>query len=235
MGGFIGHHPGPPTRAVWRYHIPTDQWHTGPMLPEARGSGGLAFLNGELHFFGGVKSDRQTNANDHWSLKPGPDSVWTPRAPMLTAKNHFGLVVRGESVHLLGGQFGHDVEPEDINDHQIYDASKDSWRNAARLNRPRSHMEPGSFLHQGKVIVSGGRSNLIPVLYDVNAYDPATDTWSELPGLPEPMRAPVLRVVGSALLCGLGGVTKTGTVPSQLWLKFPLGEIESSSPSAAKP
>ncbi|MBK7927749.1 MAG: hypothetical protein IPJ98_09720 [Bryobacterales bacterium] len=224
-GGFIGHHPGPVTRAVWRYHMPTDQWMTGPLLPEARGSGGLAYLDGQLHYFGGVKSDRHTDSADHWSLTPGPDAVWTPRAPLLTAKNHFGLVVREGMVHLLGGQFGHDNDPKDIDDHQVYHAATDSWRTAAPLARKRSHMEPGSFVHQGKIVVSGGRSNLIPVLHDVSAYDPASDTWTDLPGLPEPMRAPVLRVVGSALFGGLGGVTATGTMPSQLWMKYPASAL----------
>lgn len=231
-GGFIGHHPGPVTRAVWRYHMPTDQWKTGPMLPEARGSGGLAYLDGQLHYFGGVKSDRHTDSADHWSLTPGPDAVWTPRAPLPTPKNHFGLVVRDGMVHLLGGQFGHDIDPKDIDDHQVYHAATDTWRTAARLARSRSHMEPGSFVHQGKIVVSGGRSNLIPVLHDVSAYDPASGTWTDLPGLPEPMRAPVLRVVGPALFGGLGGTTKTGTMPSHLWMKYPASAL--GLPAAAE-
>jgi len=233
-GGFAGHHPGPPTRAVWRYHIPTDEWSVGPMLPEARGSGGLAYINGLLHFFGGVKSDRRTDSGDHWSLTPGPEATWTPRAPLLTPKNHFSVAVHEGRVHLLGGQFGHDGGFEDIDDHQVYDAAADSWRPAARLARKRSHMEPGTFVYQGRIVVSGGRSNSIPVLYDVSAYDPATDTWSELPGLPEPMRAPVLRVVDSSLFGGLGGVTGRGTAPSSLWMKYPASALGILPASAAR-
>ena len=234
-GGFVGHNPGPPTTAVWRYHTPTDQWKTGPSLPQARGSGGLAYLNGQLHYFGGVKSDRQTDSGDHWSLQPGPDAVWTPRAPLLTPKNHFGLVVRDGMVHLLGGQFGHDASPRDIGDHQVYEAAADSWRQATPLSRNRSHIEPGSFLHQGKIIVAGGRSRRIPVLHDVSAYDPATGSWSDLPGLPEPMRAPIVRAVGSSLYYGLGGTSDSGVSPSSLWIKYPLTELRLPSSASRMP
>ncbi|MBN8729595.1 MAG: hypothetical protein J0L64_03580 [Acidobacteria bacterium] len=230
-GGFVGHNPGPPTTAVWRYHIPTNQWKTAPQLPEARGSGGLAFVQGQLHYFGGVKPDRLSDSADHWSLTPGPDAVWVPRAPLLIAKNHFGLVARDGVVHLLGGQFGHDAKPKDIDDHQVYVAATDSWRPAPRLPRRRSHVEPGSFLHQGRIIVAGGRSNPISVLHDVTAFDPATGAWTELPGLPEPMRAPVLRVVGSSLYFGLGGTTDSGVSPSSWWMKYPVHAL--GLPSAA--
>lgn len=228
-GGFSGNHPGPVTSAVWRYHLVRNSWTPGPLLPQARGGGGLAFVNGELHFFGGLLADRQTDARDHWSLSLSDASLeWKPRAPLAAGRNHFSTAVVGDRVHLIGGQHGHDPIFEDIPAHEVYDAATDAWSQAAPLLRPRSHAEPGTFVHNGRIFVAGGRSNTIPVLHDFHAYDPATNRWEVLPGLPEPLRAPVVRILGDSIYAGLGGATLTGLTPIQDWWKFPLSQLVAS-------
>lgn len=227
-GGFTGHHPGPAGRAVWRYHIPGNEWRAGPLLPEARGAGGLVNVEGTLHYFGGLKPDRQTDSSDHWSLAPGA-AVWEHRAPLPVAVNHFSAILLDGRVHLLGGQHGHDVSFQDVALHQVYDPARDSWSSAAPLPRARSHTEPGTFLLDGRIVQVGGRSNEIPVLYDIAAYDGKSDTWRTLPGLPVPMRAPVARVLGPWLYAGSGGVTSSGIQPTPLWYRFPASALGASS------
>jgi N-acetylneuraminic acid mutarotase len=68
-GGFKGKHPGPVTDEVWKYDTATDAWTAGPPLLEPRAGGGVAVLGRKLHYFGGYKADRDTNAGDHCSLK----------------------------------------------------------------------------------------------------------------------------------------------------------------------
>ena len=229
-GGFVGAHPGNVTPAVWRYHIPTNRWFSGPMLPEARGAGGLAFVAGEVHFVGGLKSDRQTDAADHWSISPEPGAEWRARTPLPNARNHFSTVVVGGDIHVLGGQHGHDLSFTDLSDHHVYDASADSWRVAASLPIPRSHTEPGSFFEGGMIFLAGGRSNSIPVLFDVDAYDVATGTWRAVGGLPQGERAPVARVIGANFYAGLGGINVYGIDPSTEWRRYPASELGLAQP-----
>jgi hypothetical protein len=60
-GGFIGNHPGPISKQVWRYDTINDTWTRFPDLPEERASGGLVIDNNHLlHYIGGLV-DRDTS------------------------------------------------------------------------------------------------------------------------------------------------------------------------------
>jgi hypothetical protein len=236
VGGFAGDHPGAATAEVWRYNVANNTWTPGPPLPEPRGSGALVELNGELHFFGGVKSDRDTDASDHWVLRLDEDpGAWQPRAPMLHGRNHLsGAAVNGK-IHAVGGQYRHDFAPLDLDLHEAYDPATDSWTRLAPLLRPRSHSEPGTFVHEGLIIIAGGRSNQTQVLYDIDAYDPVSDRWRSLPALPIPMRAPVAKLVGDRIIAGAGGMLPSGIEPTDRLFSFPVHELDlSGSPAAGQ-
>ena len=86
-GGFKGKHPGPVTAEVWKYNVAADRWTEGPPLPERRAGGGLAVVGRTLHYVGGYKFDRDTNAGDHWSLSldGGKDGRRKPSYPIRVA------------------------------------------------------------------------------------------------------------------------------------------------------
>lgn len=232
-GGFVGRHPGPTANAVWRYDIARDRWSSGPLLPQARGAGGLANLNGELHFVGGLKPDRQSDASEHWVLDAS--SEWQPRAPLPDACNHFSAAVLNGKLHVIGGQHGHDGSVVNLAGHQVYDPASDSWRAATPLPTPRSHTEPGTFVERGMIFLAGGRAEELPVMHDLVAFDAAKGEWRSFPGLPAPMRAPVARILGGAFYYGLGGTTIHGTEPTDAWTKFPLGELALPAIAATAP
>jgi N-acetylneuraminic acid mutarotase len=234
-GGFAGDHPGGATAEVWRYNVENNSWTPGPSLPEPRGSGSLVELDGELHFFGGVKADRDSDASNHWVLRLEDRGGWQPRAPMLNARNHLSGVALHGKIHALGGQYRHDFAPLDIDLHEAYDPATDSWSRLAPLLRPRSHCEPGTFVHEGLIIIAGGRSNRAQVLYDIDAYDPAADRWRSLPALTIPMRAPIAKLLKDRIVAGAGGMPPAGTDPSSHLFSFPIGELELSEPPPAAP
>jgi len=235
VGGFAGDHPGAATAEVWRYNVTNNTWAPGPSLPEPRGSGALVELDGELHFFGGVKADRDTDCADHWVLRLDDPGAWQPRAPMLHGRNHLSGTVLDGKIHALGGQYRHDFAPLDLDLHEAYDPATDSWTSLAPLLLPRSHCEPGTFVHKGLIIIAGGRSNEKPVLYDIDAYDPVSDSWRSLAALNIPMRAPIAKLVGDRIIAGAGGMLPNGTDPTDRLFSFPLNELDlSESPAAGK-
>jgi hypothetical protein len=212
-GGFLGDHPGKAVKDVWRYNLVRDEWTPGPSLPEERASAGLVLLGRNLHYIGGLKKDRQTDSADHWVLPLEGSSTWTSRAPLPMPRNHLGLAVYDGKIYALGGQYGHDGASHDVDDAHVYDPHTDSWREIASLRRPRSHFEPGTFIAGGKIVIVGGRSNWVEVLYDISAYDPVRDAWEELPGLPLPLRAPLAKAIGDDVFIGQGGMLPSGVDP----------------------
>ena len=221
-GGFEGDSPGAATSRVWRYDPLRDGWSEGPPLPEPRASGALVTLAGALHYFGGWKADRKTDAGDHWVLDPG-QAAWRRAAPLPTPRGHLAGVVLGGRIYAVGGCQGHDPVPVDVDVVERYDPAADRWEPVAPLPLPRSHIEPGTFVRQNRIVVVGGRSRPTgrPTLADVSEYDPATDRWTALPSLPEPLLAPVALALGDSLLAGLGASAVSTPTNATFWMGTP--------------
>jgi len=242
-GGFVGKHPGPATNEVWRYDVDADRWIAGPSLPVTRGGGALVALGNHLHFYGGYEADRNTISASHWKLDLAtPDSArqWTAAAPLPLARGHLSAAVVGGYAYAIGGTIGHDPYQVDVADVHRYDPATDSWAAVASLPTPRSHAEPSTFVHSGRIIVIGGISRAMGVesVRQVTEYDPATDRWSALAPLPEGRAAPIAAAIRNRVIVAAGG--RAGPIPDSrvtwigrfdsAWEPFPpmpapLGEV----------
>ena len=220
-GGFVGRHPGLPTTAVWKYDVGTDEWTPGPPLPAPRAGGGLALIDGRLHYFGGFDHNQYPSpgVSDHWSLDlTRSDRVeWSVRAPLPRPRGHFGVAVLRGRIYVVGGTTPHDPAAIDYAWTHAYDPSTDSWEEMSSLPGPRSHIEPSTFVWDGRIVVVGGfaRTPTDPdsprdVSAEVTAYDPVEDTWESLATLPTPLMAPVAQPVANRLVIAMGGAPPHG-------------------------
>jgi N-acetylneuraminic acid mutarotase len=238
VAGFAGRHPGAASNDVWRYDTRSDRWMPGPSLPEARGGGALVRLERSLHYFGGVLRNRTTDSGAHWVLDLDDPTRWKQAAPLPDARTHLAGIAFQGKVHAIGGQHGHDADPVDVASHHAFDPKTGQWQALRPLPTPRSHAEAGTFVHNGRIVVSGGRSLVvvgrgrkeIAALHDVDSYDPSTNEWSSMPGLPVAMRASLARVIGDRVYAGLGGLLPNGSMPSSTLFWFRTTEL---SPRAA--
>lgn len=226
-GGFVGDHPGPVTSAVWSYDVDLDQWQARPSLPAPRGSGGLFVIARELHFVGGVDVDRNTDKPDHWVLDLDDPTGWSVSAPLPVARNHFGCASLGGRGYVLGGQFQHDIAPQDVALAHAWDPQQ-GWLELAPLPFPRSHFEPGTDVHAGRILIAGGRANVMgwPTLPEILAYDPAADAWSLVGLLPQALIAPAMKVFGGEFVLSAGGVTAELPVAATLRRPANLASLE---------
>ena len=205
-GGFIGDHPGPPTRDVWRYDWRQDRWSLGPSLPAARGSGALAEMAGKLHYFGGYAEDRRIGRGEHWMLSAG-DTAWVAAAPLPKPRGHVSVAVLDGRMYALGGAEIHDPVPVDVPWVHRYDAAGNAWTEMAPLPFARSHFEQSTLVRDGRIVMIGGRS--LPIgrqaVSDISEYDPATDRWTSIGSLPKPIHSPSAAVIDGRLYVGYGG------------------------------
>lgn len=207
VGGFEGNHPGPPIADVWRYHLTTDQWTQGPSLPEPRASGGAVFLDGKIHFFGGLSRNRNSDYGEHFILDLDNPVEWTSGSPVPRPRNHFPAVVVDNLIYLVGGQYRHDTDPVDLAYLDIYDPTTDTWSEGAPLPIPRSHFEPATVVVNDRIIIVGGRSNGLghESVANVTEYNPQTDTWTELRPLPYPLLGVSAAYIDGKLIVTAGG------------------------------
>ena len=205
LAGFAGDHPGVATDKVQIYNTVTDSWSEGPALPNPRGSGAAVYNEGKIHFFGGLLPDRRTDVGEHFVLDVNDISAgWQEAADMPDPRNHLsGASVNGK-VYAIGGQFGHDGGVQDQNFLDEYDPISNTWTRKEGLPSARSHFEPGTMVHNDKIIIVGGRRGGF-FFDDVTEYDPATDSWSERCELPTTLLAPAAKVFGDRLIVANGG------------------------------
>jgi type 1 glutamine amidotransferase/N-acetylneuraminic acid mutarotase len=220
VGGFVGNHPGPATERVQIYNTLTDTWREGPPLPQRRASGAAVYHDGKVHYFGGLLPDRRTDVGEHYVFHlNNPEAGWTEATPMPEPRNHLSGVVINGKIYAIGGQFGHDGQVRDQSFLHVYDPDTDAWERKADLPTPRSHFEPGTIMHNDKIIIVGGR-NGGRFFETITEYDPEMDTWSELCELPERLLAPAAKVFGDRLIVANGGMDGTCCPkPTTRWIR----------------
>ena len=220
-GGFKDGYPGKAIDEVWKYDVDKDAFVAAPSLPEPRAGGGLALVGRRLHYFGGLKQDRDTDAADHWVLDldaTGSPAKWKSAADMPAPRNQFGTVTHQGKIYAIGGQFHHDStsgKPAlDQARVDIYDPATDSWSSGPELPIPHSHSENSTFLHKGRLFVIGGRSvNRVEAAIWVLS---AEGKWSRFGTLPVPLIGPAARIIAGRLVVA-GGAPRGYDPQSRVW------------------
>ncbi len=210
-GGYVGSHPGPPTREVWRYDTINDEWWQGPNLPERRASAGLVVVGRELHFLGGLSADRQTDYGDHWVLNLDNPDKWQVEPALPRPRNHFQAVAIGHIIYVVAGVTGHDGPHSDRPWLDAYDTITNTWTILADMPKGRSHAEMGTFVLDNRIIIAGGRSEgtVSPdegQVDRITEYDPETNTWYQIGTLPKNLISPLVFAHDGKIFASLGGV-----------------------------
>jgi len=222
-GGFKDGYKGHIIAEVWNYDIDKDRYTAAPLLPEVRGGGGLALVGRKLHYFGGLKADRDTDAADHWVLDlevwEDGSAQWTNAAPMPEPRNQFSTVVFNGLIYAIGGQFHHDSMQLDQPRVDIYDPKTDSWSIGPRLPKGHSHAEGGTFVHDGRIYMvgghttpEGGRKQIDP---DILSLKPGGQ-WELFGKLPMPLSSPAAAIIDGKLYVG-GGTPNARKVQAEMW------------------
>ena len=186
--------PGAPfdvsDRTVW-FDPAANEWGEGPRLPAPRHHLMLVNNNGYLYGVGGFARDAGGGWRmraDCWRLGDlgGP---WLPMAPMPHPQAEAVCQSLGGFIHVVGGRAPAGSRNRDWSDHidtdehWVYDAAADRWRDLAPLPTPRNS-SAGAVLN-GVLYVVGGRTVSDGNSAAVEVYDPLSDRWEEARPMPK--------------------------------------------------
>jgi len=208
-----------PKALVYEYDPAADKWTK--KKPMALPSHHVAFTEyrGKIYAFGGFVLPQSGPAawvpiNNAWEYDPATDN-WKALAPMPTGRGSPVAVTIGDKMYVIGGAIAgpnqtavHPARPHtSVGTVEEYDPATNTWRARAPMPTPRNHATAGAV--NGKAYVIGGRvgaafSGGSSNIGATEAYDPATDSWSQ--GL---ARMPTARSAGAAGVYG-GRVYVTG-------------------------
>lgn len=151
--------------------LPGD-WRDETDLPVNRSEVAYVELDGKFHLFGGGKSHHVYNpVTESWSSAKGlPFKV-----------HHIQGVTHGGKIYLLGGLTSWPIP--DIGNVFIYNPVGNTITQGAPMPASRQRGAGGVAVHDGKIYYAGGLHNGLAVNW-FDVYDPATDTWSQLPNMP---------------------------------------------------
>ncbi|MBQ02170.1 MAG: hypothetical protein CL477_15990 [Acidobacteria bacterium] len=224
-GGYKDGYKGHTIAEVWSYDIDGDRYTAAPLLPETRGGGGLALVGRQLHYMGGVKADRDTDAPDHWVLDLDEwargAAQWTSAAPMPVPRNQFSCVTFDGKIYAIGGQFHHDSEQLDQARVDIYAPDTDTWSSGPPLPKGHSHAEGGTFVHRGRIYMVGGHTTKPGETKQVDpnilALTPRGE-WELVATLPMPLSSPAAAIIDGRLYVG-GGSPGSSAVQADMWVR----------------
>lgn len=129
--------------------------------------------------------------------------------------HHFQPVVYNEEIYLMGAMTGGYPGETPLPDIHIYSPAKNEWRTGASIPEGRRRGGAGAVLHNGLIymicgIQDGHRGGHVPWL---DAYNPETDEWAQLPDAPRSRDHFQAVAHGSKLYAPAGRTTVAATNP----------------------
>jgi len=180
VGGRTGHGSSYScVNSVQVYDPGTGAWSYAAPLPNGRAAVGLAVSDEYLYAFGGLTEAYWWGWTSNSAYRYDPDTnAWTTLPPMPTARSNFVTAVIDNKIYCAGGNVHW---PNATNRVDVYDPATNSWSTVANLPENRGGGRGGAF--RGDLVYTDGlRDAFTPRRNGLN-YDPASDTWSNLPSV----------------------------------------------------
>ena len=203
------------------YDPETDRWTTGPGLPLPLHHFSAVTYKGEAVVIGGfVPGDELTSGQSDrvYVLRGG---AWQELPRLKHARAAAAAAVVGDKIVVVGGQ----ADGKLVAETEVFDG--DGWEDAAEMPTRREHLGAAS---DGRYVYAvGGRE--LAADKNVGAlerYDPASDSWAKLRGMPKVTGSVGAAYVGGRLVT-VGGESITSVsdavqaydIRAQRWSQLP--------------
>ena len=244
FGGFVAPAAGggawEPIDNAWEYDPAADSWKTLAPLPGKRGSSVAVQVNDKIYIIGGAttaEGSKDTAISNNTTVKnlttndvyDVATNTWTGAAPMALGRNHaFAGAVNGK-IYVIGGRIAHAFVAASQNTDVVeeYDPATNTW-SAQRAKMPTARSGGGWATYGGRIYVGGGEvatTAVVGAFRALEAYEPATNTWTILPSMPMPRHGVAGAVLGNRLHLVSGMITSAAAGAGQ----DPKVEVHTSS------
>jgi N-acetylneuraminic acid mutarotase len=223
VGGF--HEPFPkrePIDLTWAFDLATNHWERRAPLPSPRGAMMVAAVGKLIYAIGG-EHRRPAGAPVPKGAPPAYEPIadfavydpsadhWATLLSMKVARDHAYAGVINGRLYLVGGR---DRPKYDIATVEEFDPDTGTWTERAPM--PTGRSGGNAVVLGGRLYVFGGEGNdASPIgLFDqVEAFDPAANSWTRFEPMPLPRHSLAAAAVGNRIYLP-GGSTARGGGPN---------------------
>ena len=230
FGGFVPPEFGPPAwvpiNNAWEYDPAADTWKALAPMPSKRGSALAAVVGDRIYVIGGVTTipgSKETAifpTHPHMSVGTVEEydpaaNTWRERNPMPTPRNHAAIGVVNGKIYVIGGRVGAAFIglASDVSVVEEYDPATDQW-SGPRARMPTARSALGAGVYGGRIYVAGGEyqdPHMMATFRAVEAYDPTSNTWTEMPPMPVSRHGLAVGVIANRMYVVSGDVQSAGT------------------------
>jgi N-acetylneuraminic acid mutarotase len=190
LGGWYTFNGEPVTRASTLEYDPSgDSYLEKAPSPEPNGTAATCILEDTIYIFGGTSTPTPQNQNKAWYYVPDTDS-WGALPDMIHGRpGGASAEIIDRKIYVMGGteETGWSNPTKKV---EVYDPTLGTWSELADM--PVSAVYPASTVYDNKILLFGGDSsvNIVQGHYNsigtdlVQSYDPASDTWTIMKGMP---------------------------------------------------
>jgi N-acetylneuraminic acid mutarotase len=217
VGGFTGvFAKRVPIASVWQYDPAADRWDKRAPLPTVRGALAIAVLDGKIYALGGerfsaAKPGTYEPVADAAVYDPKTDA-WEILPPLRYRRDHLHAGAIGGRVYAVAGRDRPDYTLRRIEE---YNPATRAWTERALM--PTGRSGGTAAVVNNRIYVFGGEGNAentsMGTFNQVEFYDPARDTWTDLAPMPLPRHAFGAAVVGNRIYLPGGSIVQGGRAP----------------------
>lgn len=196
VGGISG---GNVLGVVEAYEPCSNTWTLRAAMPTPRTGLAIGVVNGLLYAVGGA--DGASNVLPTVEVYQPGTNTWVVRAPMPTPSCNLAADAVNGTLYALGGQFAL-TEMAIV---QAFNPATNAWSNRAPMPTARENLVAGAV--DGILYAIGGWNSAQigqSELHTIEAYDPATNSWSTRAPMPTARRNLAAGVVNGAIVCAGG-------------------------------
>jgi N-acetylneuraminic acid mutarotase len=160
------------TATLWRYDPASDTYNTSlPPYTIPTYFHASAYLNGKIYRIAGAA----IGTDFHVEVYDIATNTWSMAANYPVANHSLMAAALGSYIYAAGGNAFPDKTYR-------YDPNTDTWDDAAVADLPAGRSAAASGVYNGRWLLAGGDVNFA-ISNNVIAWDPATNTWTDLPNM----------------------------------------------------
>jgi N-acetylneuraminic acid mutarotase len=218
VGGFTGSFAKRvPVNSVWQYDPASDRWEKRAPLPTPRGALAVAAVDGRIYAMGG---ERFRTPGESTPYEPVADvagydlktNAWEVLPPLRYRRDHLVAGAIGGRVYAVGGRDRPNYMLQNIEE---YNPATRVWTERAPM--PTGRSGGTAAVVNNRLYVFGGEGNpdntALGTFNQVEFYDAARDTWTQLAPMPLGRHAIGAAVVAGRIYLPGGSIVQGGRAP----------------------